>query len=512
MAIVPSSPPASPPEGVPAVPGNPMDCPAQSASSRPANPGAEVAAQTIVLAVLFACPALLCVHGAVAADPDIWWHLRAGQWMVQHHALPRVDYFSAPNAGKPWQPYSWLFELLIFNWFQRFGLVGIVAYTASMSLLIAVAARHLIRRLQTDFLLVTSLSFAACYALLRLYTPRPWLFTILFFVLELDILMHARKTGKAIELLWLPLIFALWANIHIQFVDGLAVLLLAAVEALLSSFNLGIKTRLRAQWAFAALIASVLASLVNPFGWRIYRVAYDLAAQPGVLNSVSELRALGFRQLTDFLLLALAFGAAAALGWMRRLHLFEVGLFAFAAFLSFRSQRDIWVMVFVATTILASTLVGRPEPPLRLPRIAVPIAVLLAALAVRAAFPIWQVNQTLLQKEIAANLPERAVQEIQAKGYPGPLYNDRNWGGYLIWALRMPVSIDGRAAFYGDQAIDRSDNTWNGAPDWQDDPQLKSANLVLGSVNSPLTQLLRTDRRFTLAYEDDTSAVFVARR
>ena len=54
----------------------------------------------------------------------------------------------------------------------------------------------------------------------RLYTPRPWLFTILLFILELDILMRARRTGRLRGLLWLPAIFALWANVHIQFIDG----------------------------------------------------------------------------------------------------------------------------------------------------------------------------------------------------------------------------------------------------------------------------------------------------
>jgi hypothetical protein len=448
----------------------------------------------------------------VVADPDIWWHLRTGQWIVQHHALPRVDYFSAPNAGKPWQPYSWLFELLVFKWFQRFGLVGIVGYTASMLLAIGVASRHLVKRLQTDFIFIALLSFAACYSLLRLYTPRPWLFTILFFVLELDVLMHARKTGKTVELLWLPVIFALWANLHIQFIDGLAVLALALVEAVLSRWNLGVRTRLRVPWVFAALAASVLGAMVNPFGWHIYRVAYDLAAQPGIIDRISELQALGFREFTDFLLLALALTAAFALGWDRRFRLFECGLFVFAAFVSFRSKRDIWVMAFVAITILASTVAGRPEPPVRTSRLAVPIAALVAALAVFAAFRMWHVNDALLQQEIVTNLPQRAVQEIQAKGYPGPLYNDFNWGGYLIWALRMPVSIDGRAAFYGDDSIDRSKNSWNGSPDWAADPQLKSAGLVLGSVKAPLTQLLRTDPHFKLVYEDDLSAVFVARR
>jgi hypothetical protein len=76
----------------------------------------------------------------------------------------------------------------------------------------------------------------------------------------------------------------------------------------------------------------------------------------------------------------------------------------------------------------------------------------------------------------------------------------------------MPVSIDGRAALYGDQRIDRSVQTWSGQPDWASDPQLSAAGLVIGPVKSPLIQLLRLDPRFELAYEDKVAAVFVPRK
>jgi hypothetical protein len=504
--------PSSPPEERPDFPSQ-HEAESQVIAAPPkTSQTAEQIAQIIVLAVLFASPALICVHGAVVADPDVWWHLRTGEWMLQHHALPRVDMFSATNAGKPYAPYSWLFELLITKWFQYGGLPGLVGYSASMVLAIAVASRHLVKRLQPDFSLVALISFVACFSLSRLFTPRPWLFTILFFVLELDILMHARKTGKTRELLWLPLIFAVWANIHIQFIDGLLVLGLALAEAVASHWKIGVPTRLRAWPLWAALGGSILATLVNPFGWHIYRVAYDLASQPGVLNTITELSALHFRDFHDYLLLFFVLAAAAALGRDLRFHVFEIGLFLFAAVVSFRSQRDIWVMAFVATIILASSATGRGEPTVRMPRFASTIATVLAALVIFASFHVWHVNDALLEKEMVENLPVAAVHEIQAKGYTGPLYNDFTWGGYLIWALRMPVSIDGRAAFYGDDAIFRSNNTWSGTPDWASDPQFKSARLVLGPVKMPLTQLLRTDPHYQLVYEDKLAAVFIARK
>ena len=479
------------------------------------NGRAEQVAQGMVLAVLFAVPALMCAHAASVADPDIWWHLRTGEWILAHHAVPRVDLYSAELAGRSWLAYSWVFELVVAKLFDWLGLAGIVTYTSAMILAITVALFHMVRRLERDFTLAVLLTFAACFSMGHLYTPRPWLFTILFFVLEMDILMQARRTGRVRELLWLPVIFALWANVHIEFVDGLMVLGLAWAETAVARWGLGAETRARPAWMGAALLASVLATLANPYGWRVYSVVFDyssrLATQGGALNRISELQAMPFRDLSDFLILLLALASAAALAW-RRFSLFETGLLALAAVLSFRSQRDVWAMAVAGAVILASTITGSEKAAMRLPKLAVAVAVLAAVLAVLAGFRALHVNNARLESELAKSLPVRAVEAVQAKGYAGPLYNDYNWGGYLMWALRMPVSIDGRAAFYGDQRIDRSLATWNAEPDWASDPALLSAGVVIGPVKAPLTQVLRMDPRFQLVYEDKDAAVFAARK
>ncbi len=277
------------------------EAPAESSAAKTKNGRAEQVAQTLVLAVLFAGPALMCVHAACVTDPDIWWHLRTGEWILNHHSVPRVDPYSSALAGKPWLAYSWLFELVTVKLVQWLGLAGIVAYTSGMVLAITVALFHMVRRLQIDFTLAVLLTFAACYSIGHLYTPRPWLFTVLFFVLEMDILMQARRTGRARELLWLPAIFALWANVHIQFIDGLLVLGLAWVETLAARWGVpSVCTRMRPKGMGLALAGSLLATLANPFGWRIYQAAYELATQAGALNKVSELQALPFRAMPDF--------------------------------------------------------------------------------------------------------------------------------------------------------------------------------------------------------------------
>jgi hypothetical protein len=299
--------------------------------------------------------------------------------------------------------------------------------------------------------------------------------------------------------------------VHIQFVDGMVVLAIALAESVLARRWSGIQTRIRAGWLCGISIACILATLANPYGWRIYQVVYEYAGQIGVLNEISEFSAMPFRSIDDWGVLLLALAAACVLARGRRFAFFESVLLAFAIYVSFRSQRDLWVVVIAASAILARGLTGDEKNRFKLTASFAPFVAVAAGLAVLVGFGVLRVNNARLGTELAGDLPVRAVEVVKEKSWNGPLYNDFNWGGYLIWALRMPVSMDGRTNIYGNERIDRSYAMWNAQPGWASDPDLQKAGLVLGPNNAPLTQLLRMDPRFELAYEDKLAAVFIAR-
>jgi hypothetical protein len=450
------------------------------------------------------------VHLATVADPDVWWHLRTGQWVLQHGGVPHTEPFSIFGAGKPWVAYSWLFEVLIFQLFHWLGMTGLVAYTTGVLVAITMALHRMNQRLQADFTVAVLLTFAGSFCLISLWTPRPWLFTILLFVLELDILMQARKTGKTGELFWLPLLFALWANLHIQFVVGLLVMAMALGESVLAHLGSGIERRINPIRLGAISVACILATLINPYGWRIYAVARDLASQHGVMDKVSELKAIPFRGIQDYGVLFLALAAAGVVARARRLQLFEIALLAFAVLVSFRSLRDIWVVVVVASAILASGIHGDARNQFQLKAWTVPIIAVATCLVIFLGFRLLGVNNQFLDAELAKSLPVHAVEFVKKSGLTGPIYDDYSWGGYFIWDPGWPVIIDSRQNVYGDARIARSVATWGGVPDWDSDPELMKSALVIGPVNAPLTQLLRLSPRFKLVYEDKVAAVFAA--
>jgi hypothetical protein len=469
----------------------------------------------LLLIVLYAIPAVASLQPVI--DPDIWWHLRTGQWIVEHGTVPTTDPFSVYGLGKPWVAYSWLFEVLVYGLHQAFGLVGLVLYTVALSGMVAVALHLLVRRFEPHFTHEIALTALGLCGLLTLLTPRPWLFTILFFIVELNILMAARRSGQARPLVLLPLLFVLWANMHIQFIYGLFLLALAAVEAVIDRCFRhppvagNAPTIPCSQWLLI-LAACTVATLATPYHVSLYGTIFELIRQTGPFRYVNELVALRFRSPADWCVLAATLGAAFSLGWQRQLQPFPLLLFAAGAFLSFRSSRDVWFVVVAAVAIIATrhATVGVVERfPLTRGRVLLVVGAVMAVLVVAGRFR--HISQEHLQAVLAERYPVAAAAIIEERGYPGPLYHHFDWGGYLIWRLpHLPVAMDGRTNVHGDARIERSLHTWTGKRGWTSDPELTAARLILAGVNWPLASLLRLDPRFTLVYEDAIAVVFTA--
>jgi len=474
---------------------------------------------SLFLIILYSIPAWLTLRSTGVDDPDVWWHLRTGQWIAEHRWVPYNDWFSTFGMGKPWVAYSWLFELLIYGLFSRLGLIGLLVYVYALMLAITAALHSLVRKFEPRLVYSVPLTVLGVLSLAPYRIPRPWLFTILFFILELNILVSVRRSRSYHALLLLPLIFALWANIHIQFVYGLFVLGVAALEDPLNRL-LGDDTAAGevqdSPIPFRIMVlvtaACALAVLVNPYHVKMYAIVWEIIKMPGLYGQISELQAMRFRSIPDWLVLLLTLAAAFALGRRRRISPFWGLLLLTGAFLSFRSSRDSWFVVVIALTIIpnARTTSIVATPP-KISKAQVVIVVMAVGILVLSAARAAHLSEDSLKNTIAGVYPVVAANVVEERRYQGPLYNHFDWGGYLIWRLRgLPVAIDGRGNVHDAARIGHSAQVWNGTPHWASDPELAAARVVIAEKDFPLTQLLRLDSRFEIVYEDEVAVVFIA--
>ena len=79
--------------------------------------------QRLVIAITFL--AILAMAARVSVDTDTWWHLRAGQWIVEHRTILTSDPFSYTKAGASWQYPGWLFEVPMYLIYKTSGAGGL---------------------------------------------------------------------------------------------------------------------------------------------------------------------------------------------------------------------------------------------------------------------------------------------------------------------------------------------------------------------------------------------------
>ena len=464
----------------------------------------------LLLTCFFAIVLALANKPQASMDEDLWWHLGTGNWILQHQAVPTQNSFSSISSGTTWVAYSWLFDVFISKIYGRWQLPGVLAFTGTLLLLSASALLMLLSR-YTGLRRAMVLTAPAVLSLFTMASPRPWLFTILFFIVQLYLLLKARESGRVVWLCFLLPLFALWANIHIQFIYGLIVIALFALELPFAiSMKLGRPMgRLHALWFWIFLLGSGCATLANPYGWRLYTAAAQYATQSVYLAVLQEMQPLQFRSVVDWapvLVAGLGLFAAASL---KRKHPVLILLLALSCWFGFRTGRDAWLLAIAGALALAHTLRTSETATGRFTWAPWALALPLTAALGYSLLHTSNNSEIALKEAAAKRFPEKAARYIEANALPSPLYNTFDWGGYLIWRLpNMPVSIDGRTNLHGDARLARSINTWLGKSDWADDPELRKAQTILLDRECPLASILRSDRRFRLVYQDNIASVF----
>ena len=450
-------------------------------------------------------------------DPDIWWHLRTGEWIVRAGWVPITDPFSSFGYQKPWIAYSWLFELILYGVHSVFGLKGIVFFTVILALLITVALHQLVRSAKLSFrseIIITAMGLACMKSLM---SPRPWLFSIVFLIVELRLLLEFRRSGAIRPLYWLPILFFLWANIHVQFVYGLAALFLVLAEPVIirlvySPGTADPKGSAVGRGSIVVLALSMIATVATPYHVFIYRPVFEYATQTAVFQNIAELHPLFFRNPVDWIFLALMLTASWVLGWRREAGPFPYLLLAMGAFLSFRARRDVWVGAVAAVAVVSNRrAIQLSGDPLEFTVAKILTVAVLIVTALLGAARLRNITERELQAHVRKTFPADAVAFVRGQNFTPPLYNYLDWGGFLIWSLpEFKVSMDGRTNLQGEKRIDANLAVWAGQQGWAADRELAGAKLIIAELGRPLTALLRSDTRFKLVYEDKTAVVFVA--
>ncbi|CAN5249859.1 hypothetical protein BH11PLA2_BH11PLA2_37570 [soil metagenome] len=428
-------------------------------------------------------------------EHDTWWHLATGRWIVAHGTVPSVDPFSQMSRESPtiWRAYSWLFELGLFHVHESGSLRGILYARIALVTLSCVTILLFLTQRNGMTLLSLLAGVLMAVVLMPFARERPWHLTMMFTTITLWTVMIIRDRCTFRYAFALIPLYVLWANLHIQFVLGLCILGLAV----LFPGQAG-------RWKCLALaISCALATLLNPYDIGLYEVVAEYATHSTPMSIIHELAPPEWRQPSTLAVSLLFFAAVVSQFQTRRVDGFKLALLIVAVVLSFRMRRDIWFGALAAIACLPRT----SQLPSVRDLIGIGLAIIQLLVIITLAWMPWP---EVVEDSQPRQYPSGAIGYLRGSVIPGPLYNDIDWGGYLIWKLpEYPVSIDGRTNLYGDQRLSQSDDSYNVDGAWRNDDVLNKCQAVLAPKGCVLAgSLLNAKSDWGVAYEDDLAILF----
>ena len=458
---------------------------------------------------------------------DVWWHLKTGEWILQHKTVPQLDPFSFSAEGRPWIAHEWLFGLVVFLVQKAAGMNGLIILKAFlMAALFALSAWTARARAATPGM--TALVLAACYEVARLrFSERPELFSLPMAVAFL--LVYEKSSQRRALLLLLPCLQLVWVNVH----GGTALLGWALTGAFLLDMAWQLRMsgsswpRLRRardfQWCLGALAAVVAISFASPNPYR--NLAY------GLLRAESPLNIQEFQSLPEAVALGPSFSAMLFLAFAlllatlffvqpRRVKMYEWLLFPLLLALAVYFFRFRSLFVFLLAPTLASLLSqGKIFGRIRwwLPGVA-SLALFIHIAATESNSYAYRFGAGVH----AGVLPVAATEFVRENRLSGRMFNSYGLGGYLIWNLfpDLRVFIDGREDVYVQPGVAAEYmGAFRSGQNWRDLVNRHGIDLAMldypeeppASPEMSLEQLAFPRSEWALVYFDDVSVIYLRR-
>lgn len=464
-------------------------------------------------------------------DPDFWWHLRTGRFIVETRGVPRTDIFSGTFFGREWVAHEWLSEVLLYLTRQAFGYAGlVVGFALVISAAMWIVYRRCAERAGHPYVAGFALLLGALAAS-PTWGVRPQMFSFLFasiFVAVLD--DYVRKRHRRGVWLLVPLMI-LWVNMHAGFALGLALIVLT-IAGLVLDFRFSDEEKKERLWRRVRPLvfvfgACVLAVSLNPAGARLYLYPFETLTSRAMMKYINEWFSPDFHEPMFQPLAALLFATFAAMVLSRRrVRPSAVLLLAATGYAALRSGRNVPFFALVAAPLLAEhawkwlTRDGRggwltkPERTeagaQAILKVVLNVVLLVVAPLALCCLRVRQVSARESADE-AKNFPLAAVEFIRETRPPQPVYNEYGWGGYMIWKLYPDyrVYIDGRADVYGDAYMEEFLKTHDAAANWRAPLEHEGVRTVVLNPEAPLASLLRQEGGWRKVFEDGQAVIFV---
>ncbi len=411
-------------------------------------------------------------------DPDFWWHLRVGRWMVDNGRLPGNDLFTYTATNHVWTDHEYLTEILMWLTYSTVGLTvlvilfGLVTWAGFWLIYLQV-------RRQPFVFIGVGLALAAI-AGAPIWGPRAQMITFALSCLELYWL-RGYLSGRSRAIVYFPLVMVAWANLHGGWVIGF-VWLGAALVAELWSWAWDQDNpvhRMHVRRLAVVGIASAVAVAATPHFLSLYPYPFETQGSEAQQRLIVEWASPNFHSLElrpfEGMIFLVVVGFA-----LKRPTVYDLLLALLGIGLALQNVRNIALFIAAVTPV-------------------------------RVASSISPARQAQLD---ASNYPAGAADWLAAHPDVGTrMFNQYGFGGYLAYRFypqpNRRVFIFGEAALMGDDLLNEYADVYYVRSNWKQVLDKYQVDYVVENKGDPLPNLLSTQPDWQLVYEDKTSVIFV---
>ncbi len=452
---------------------------------------------------------VLVTSGTPLFAIDLAYHLRAGDIMFDTHAILRTDVFTAAAYGRPWLNQQWLAEIVLATAFRLGGWFGLVALRGILVAFVLTFVFFACRAAGAATRRAAWLTLASGILLPAGFMLRPQLLGILCFAVAAWLVARRRTHPRGV---WIVIpITVLWANLHGSFFLAPALLGLAWVE---DRWGRGRAERT----LLLAALGSLIATTVNPFGYRVWTYAVGLATDPVIRRTITEWQPPTIQVYTGAALFVSVVVVAALLIARARRPVPWASLIPLVVFLAIAlvAIRGAYWWAIVAPIVLAGVLVeGTDRPQRRDPAGLQNVLILgVLALAVIGILMPWAryTGRAMPDEERLAFAPVGITRELHRILRPGELmFNAQQWGSWLEFEFpRNLVVVDSLVEVIPRSVWWKYYDVSAGVEGWQ--ATLNSWNVDVAVLSRDqqggLIPKMEADPGWRLVYEDPEGVIF----
>jgi len=469
-------------------------------------------------------------------DPDMGWHLQDGKYLIEHNfKVAKTDIFSYTVPDFPLIMHEWTTDIVMEAVLEKTNL-----FTLSIIFATIITCTFLLVSLGTkakkEYKVISAIM--GVIASIPILGVRPQMLSLLGLAFVVYTVFRFRANHSSKIIYWLPVVFFVWVNTHGGFAVGLFFLgLFLAIELTKVTFSFLIVKISKKDYVLAVsrkileksipfqslirvgiiLALSFLATLLNPYGWRVYieviTTAFDSYAKANINEwfPVTMANPMSYQFIIYLVLLAILL----IFSYKRTDYTYLVICLVFL-YLGLSSWRHMPLFLIVSTPLWVSIteeLVG--EELLGVVRRKWFLAFMVLAVFLIAMQKIgrdipFSYSVERLSKDGA--YPLGAVKYLKDNPIEGKMFNEYNWGGYLIWQYpEKKVFIDGRMPSwkYKDQKIFEEFNkvsVFEG--DWQAVLDKYDVSFAL-VYNNPPNNVRFLNFGWKQVFSDELSCVYV---